>query len=47
MPNVEIEDHHNVARYCKFTTIRNGLPSPEAFYLRGNEDYLSVQFVTS
>jgi len=45
MPEVVIEDHHFIARYCKASVIRQGLPSSDAFYLRKNESYLSVNWL--
>ena len=45
MSGVEIDEKHHVSRYCKPLFIDDGLPSAEAFVLRDNEEYLSVNWL--
>ena len=40
-----LPDADHVSRYCKPTTIENGMPLSIAFMLRENEDYLSVNWL--
>lgn len=45
MSGVEIDEKHHVSRYCKPLSIEDGLPGAEAFELRNNEKYLSVNWL--
>ncbi len=37
-------DHH-ISRYCRGASVENGEPTAASFMLRGNEDYLSVNWL--
>ena len=40
-----LPDEHHVARYCKPSSLVDGLPLPKAFELRKDEEYLSVNWL--
>lgn len=46
MPTIEIDDSQHISRYCKPLCVSaSGLPLGCAFYLRSNEEYLSVNWL--
>ena len=45
MRNEPLPDEHHVARYCKPSSVEDGLPSAEAFTLKRDEEYLSVNWL--
>lgn len=46
MPDVEIDEEHHVARYCKPTSLgEDGLPLATAFELGDGHDHLSVNWL--
>ena len=45
MRNEPFPDEHHVARYCKPSSVEDGLPSAEAFTLKQDEEYLSVNWL--
>ena len=45
MRNEPLPDEHHVARYCKPSSVEDGLPSAEAFTLKQDEEYLSVNWL--
>ena len=45
MSDRTIPDHDHLSRYCKPSTIDDGLPTASAFELRPGEDHLSVNWL--
>lgn len=45
MRNEPLPDEHHVARYCKPSSVEDGLPSAEAFTLKKDDEYLSVNWL--
>lgn len=45
MSDRAIPDHDHLSRYCKPSTIDDGLPTASAFELRPGEDHLSVSWL--
>ena len=45
MRNEPLPDEHDVARYCKPSSVEDGLPSAEAFTLKQDKEYLSVNWL--
>ena len=45
MTNTALPDSDNVSRYCKPSTVENGIPLPAAFMPRSGEEYLSVNWI--
>ena len=43
--NVELLPQHNLARYCRPRTVSGGILSPDAFFLRTGEQFLSTNWL--
>lgn len=45
MSGVEIDEEHHISRYCKPSSISNGLPLASAFALKEQDEHLSVNWL--
>ena len=43
--DVELLPQHNLARYCRPRTVSGGILSPDAFFLRNGEQFLSTNWL--